>query len=86
MNNKIHLGQVPRRTNGKIDYSQIKSMAVRIMVAEEEIRQLVKRYRRATDPRDFFTMPKDQIEGLKNNIAVAMQKLDHWKTTYGGMR
>ncbi len=37
---RIHLGQVPRNSRGHINYKIIPSVMVKVMVAEEELKQL----------------------------------------------
>ena len=54
---RIHLGQVPRNSRGHINYKIIPSVMVKVMVAEEELKQLNHRLNRHHNPNDSFYYP-----------------------------
>ncbi|WBA80803.1 hypothetical protein [Endozoicomonas sp. GU-1] len=76
---RIHLAQVPRNNQGKISYSSIPSMAVRVMVAEEELSVLQRRVKRHHDVRDRLHICEEELAGLEAHIADLEEKLVEWR-------
>ncbi|MBO9495815.1 hypothetical protein J7438_17260 [Thalassotalea sp. G20_0] len=77
---RIHLAQVPRNNQGKISYSSIPSMVVRVMVAEEELSVLQRRVKRNYDVRDRLHISEEELVGLEEHIADLEEKLGEWRT------
>ena len=76
---RIHLAQVPRNNQGKISYSSIPSMMVRVMVAEEELSVLKRRVKRHHDVRDRLHISEEELVGLEEHIADLEVKLGEWR-------
>lgn len=76
---RIHLAQVPRNNQGKISYSSIPSMMVRVMVAEEELSVLKRRVKRHHDIRDRLHISEEELVGFEEHIADLEAKLREWR-------
>ena len=84
MSNRIHLGQVPRTTNGQISYAMIPDMEVRMLVAEEELHQLSARIKRLNTPSDYMFKRRDEavLATLQSRRDKVADMLATWKTIY----
>ncbi|CAM3560241.1 hypothetical protein [Parendozoicomonas haliclonae] len=83
--NRIHLGQVPRKSDGEIKYTAIRSVMIKIMVAEEELEQLQRWYKRMGTPNDpLYTEDSEKHIRANHKIKVLEGKLEQWKRDFEG--
>ncbi len=77
---RIHLAQVPRDSQGQINYSLIPSIVVRVMVAEEELSVLQRKLKRHYDARDRLRVADDDLPDLEAHIDALVQQLKEWRS------
>ncbi len=73
---RIHLGQVPRNSRGHINYKIIPSVMVKVLVAEEELKQLNHRINRHHNPTDLFYYP--DLDSRLRRKAYLGKMLNEW--------
>ncbi|MFK0573495.1 hypothetical protein [Endozoicomonas sp.] len=61
MPGRINLAMVPKHDSGHIDYRQISSVPVRVMVAEEEIQKLERWVRRVENHGDALRATEEEV-------------------------
>lgn len=79
MSQRINLAMVPKNSKGYIDYQQIPSMPVRVMVAEAEIQKMERWLKRVLHPTDSLKASDEALEETRDYLDRLKKRYQEWQ-------